>query len=91
MCLFRKPLKCGTKFRLLHLQTQLFLHSHNFKSPLSNNQEVSCFGNNGVGDEGNQHVGVVLGVWLKKCLKCCGVYDHRQPSMICFSSCGREG
>ena len=48
----RKPVTCGSVISLQHLQTRMFLHSHNFRSPLSNNQEVSCFGNNEIGDEG---------------------------------------
>lgn len=47
-----KPVACGSVIRLQHLQTRLFLHSHNFRSPLSNNQEVSCFGDGSQGDEG---------------------------------------
>ena len=48
-----KPIECGSVLRLQHLTTHLFLHSHNFRSPLSNNQEVSCFGDGGSeGDEG---------------------------------------
>ena len=49
---YRKPVACGSVIRLQHLQTRLFLHSHNFRSPLSNNQEVSCFGDGTEGDEG---------------------------------------
>jgi len=37
----------------MHLQTRKNLHSHHFNSPLSNNYEVSAFGEDGVGDEGN--------------------------------------
>lgn len=51
-CLYRKPVACGTVIRLQHLQTRLYLHSHNFRSPLSSNQEVSCFGDGSKGDEG---------------------------------------
>ncbi|XP_062520551.1 stromal cell-derived factor 2-like [Corticium candelabrum] len=47
------PIKCGTVIRLNHLQTRLNLHSHFFQSPLSNNQEVSAFGENGEGDSGD--------------------------------------
>ena len=43
---------CGAVVRLQHLQTRLFLHSHKFSSPLSGNQEVSCFGDGSVGDSG---------------------------------------
>lgn len=47
------PIKCGSVIRLNHLQTRLNLHSHLFQSPLSQNQEVSAFGENGVGDTGD--------------------------------------
>ena len=44
------PVKCGQKIRLTHINTQLNLHSHNFASPLTDEQEVSCFGEQGEGD-----------------------------------------
>ncbi|XP_002736235.1 stromal cell-derived factor 2-like [Saccoglossus kowalevskii] len=47
------PIKCGQSIRLLHLNTKRNLHSHMFESPLSNNQEVSAFGEEGEGDEGD--------------------------------------
>jgi len=47
------PIKCDEVIRLHHLSTDCFLHSHLFPSPLSQNQEVSCFGKNGVGDTGD--------------------------------------
>ena len=52
----REPIKCGDIIRLQHLQTRLFLHSHFFQSPLSQNQEVSCFGDGTEmgGDESKQ-------------------------------------
>jgi len=34
----------GTLIRLQHLETKRFLHSHNHRSPLSGQQEVSCYG-----------------------------------------------
>jgi dolichyl-phosphate-mannose--protein O-mannosyl transferase len=40
-------IKCGDVIRLFHLSTKRYLHSHLFVSPLSNNQEVSAFGENG--------------------------------------------
>ena len=52
VCTCRDPIKCGSVIRLQHLQTRLFLHSHKFTSPLSGNQEVSCFGDGNVGDTG---------------------------------------
>lgn len=48
----REPIACGTTIRLEHLATGKNLHSHHFPSPLSNNQEVSAFGENGEGDTG---------------------------------------
>nr|CAG4638751.1 EOG090X0E0P [Cyclestheria hislopi] len=47
------PVECGATIRLQHLSTRKFLHSHHFSSPLSGNQEVSAFGENGVGDSGD--------------------------------------
>ena len=41
----------------MHLQTKRNLHSHTFSSPLSHNQEVSGFGEEGVGDNGKFSVG----------------------------------
>ena len=48
----RIPVKCGDTIRLQHLATKRNLHSHFFQSPLSHNQEVSCFGEGGDGDTG---------------------------------------
>jgi len=48
------PVKCDSIIRLLHVTTRRNLHSHNYASPLSNNQEVSAYGENGVGDEGDR-------------------------------------
>jgi len=48
------PIKCGEIIRLTHLDTQVNLHSHEVKSPLSRQQEVSGFGQgNGNGDNGD--------------------------------------
>ena len=46
------PIKCGQTIRLGHAATKRNLHSHHFTSPLSHNLEVSAFGENGEGDEG---------------------------------------
>ncbi|CAF3434614.1 unnamed protein product [Rotaria sp. Silwood1] len=48
------PIKCDTIIRLFHVTTRRNLHSHNYASPLSNNQEVSAYGEDGVGDEGDR-------------------------------------
>ncbi|XP_028164459.1 stromal cell-derived factor 2 [Ostrinia nubilalis] len=48
------PIKCNTVIRLQHVATKKNLHSHYFTSPLSGNQEVSCYGDeNGEGDSGD--------------------------------------
>ncbi|XP_048839398.1 stromal cell-derived factor 2 [Brienomyrus brachyistius] len=49
-CLRGTPVRCGQTIRLTHLNTGRNLHSHYFASPLSSNQEVSAFGENGEGD-----------------------------------------
>nr|CAG4650504.1 EOG090X0E0P [Sida crystallina] len=53
MCKRGEPVECGSTLRMQHSTTRKFLHSHHFLSPLSNNQEVSAFGENGVGDSGD--------------------------------------
>lgn len=48
------PIKCGEIIRLTHLETQVNLHSHEVKSPLSRQQEVSGYGTgDGNGDNGD--------------------------------------
>ncbi|KAH7831125.1 putative mannosyltransferase [Monocercomonoides exilis] len=62
------PVECGDIIRLEHVKTGKNLHSHSFKSPVSAQQEVSCFGEKGEGDvldnwklicEPNRHTGNV--------------------------------
>lgn len=43
----------GAQFRLQHLQTRKWLHSHNHQSPISQNQEVSAFGGEEESNEGD--------------------------------------
>ena len=52
-CKRGEPIACGAKVRLEHIITKKNLHSHLFKSPLSGNQEISAFGDNGEGDSGD--------------------------------------
>ncbi len=42
------PVSCGQEVRFEHLTTGRNLHSHHFTSPLSNSQEVSAFGEQGI-------------------------------------------
>ncbi|XP_055853193.1 stromal cell-derived factor 2 [Episyrphus balteatus] len=48
-----EAIKCGDTIRLEHLTTKKNLHSHMFSSPLSGEQEVSCYGVDGLGDTGD--------------------------------------
>jgi dolichyl-phosphate-mannose--protein O-mannosyl transferase len=43
-CVAGDVVKTGDHIRLQHVNTKRWLHSHLHKSPLSGNQEVSCFG-----------------------------------------------
>jgi dolichyl-phosphate-mannose--protein O-mannosyl transferase len=47
----REPVACGSIVRLRHTNTKSYLHSHNHKSPLSNQQEVSCYDGKDAGDD----------------------------------------
>lgn len=61
-----EPIKCGDKIRLQHVSTRRNLHSHKFQSPLSANQEISCYGEDGVGDTGDNWEVVCSGdAWLR--------------------------
>ncbi|XP_053601221.1 stromal cell-derived factor 2 [Plodia interpunctella] len=53
-CKRGSPIKCNSVIRLQHVGTKKNLHSHYFTSPLSSNQEVSCYGDDdGLGDSGD--------------------------------------
>lgn len=41
---------CGSSIRLKHSNTQGYLHSHHHQSPLSKQQEVSCYDGKDSGD-----------------------------------------
>ncbi|KAF5277818.1 hypothetical protein FQR65_LT03799 [Abscondita terminalis] len=60
-CARGEIIKCGSTIRLEHLATGKNLHSHYFSSPLSSNQEISCYGDNGEGDTGDHWVVVCSG------------------------------
>ena len=46
-CKRGEVVECGQEIRLTHQSTLKNLHSHHFSSPLSNQQEVSAFGEDG--------------------------------------------
>lgn len=55
-CQRGEAVRCGTEVRLRHASTQRRLHSHLHTSPLSGNQEVSCFGDHFSSDTGDNWV-----------------------------------
>lgn len=60
-------IKNGATIRLQHLNTKKNLHSHLHPSPLTNQQEVSAYGDNGVGDTGDDwKVEVTTGTHWKR-------------------------
>jgi len=66
LCPQGTPVKRGDVIRLQHYATRLNLHSHNHPSPLSRQQEVSCFGEGGNGDESdNWIVEISDPTWLR--------------------------
>jgi len=65
-CKRGEPIKCGDDIRLTHMNSQKNLHSHGFQSPLTSQQEVSCFGTEGEGDHlDNWQVQCNTDVWKR--------------------------
>ncbi len=66
-CNDSEKIKNGGTIRLQHLNTKKNLHSHLHPSPLTNQQEVSAYGDNGVGDTGDDwKVEVTTGTHWKR-------------------------
>lgn len=69
-CGLAEPILCGTTIRLTHVDTFRNMHSHDVKSPLSNQQEVTAYGEgDGKGDNGDD--------WT---VECSGKYWSRGES-----------
>ncbi|KAI9281877.1 MIR motif-containing protein [Sporodiniella umbellata] len=51
VCNRGEPVPCGSIIRLKHANTKGYLHSHLHSSPLSKQQEVSCFDGEDEGDD----------------------------------------
>eukprot|EP00586_Coscinodiscus_wailesii_P012203 CAMPEP_0172500640 /NCGR_PEP_ID=MMETSP1066-20121228/141205_1 /TAXON_ID=671091 /ORGANISM="Coscinodiscus wailesii, Strain CCMP2513" /LENGTH=212 /DNA_ID=CAMNT_0013274977 /DNA_START=119 /DNA_END=757 /DNA_ORIENTATION=+ len=65
-CVAASPVKCGSIIRLTHLETNKNLHSHSYKSALASKQEVTCYGENGEGDESDNWEVICSGrYWVK--------------------------
>ncbi|KAJ2963082.1 hypothetical protein NQZ79_g1862 [Umbelopsis isabellina] len=50
-CHRSEPIPCGAAIRLRHVNTKCYLHSHYHNSPISGQQEVSCFDKEDHGDD----------------------------------------
>lgn len=55
-CVTGEKIPFGTKIRLTHVETGGNLHSHHVRSPLSNQQEITAFGQEGEGDNGDDWI-----------------------------------
>ena len=60
MCRSGEPMKCGEMIRLEHATTGSNLHSHTHQSPLSRQNEISGFGEDGDGDASDN--------WIIECI-----------------------
>lgn len=52
-CAAATPVPCNAVVRLTNLDTMRNLHTHHYKSPLSRQQEITAFGDDGKGDQGD--------------------------------------
>ncbi|KAK4516034.1 uncharacterized protein ATC70_010995 [Mucor velutinosus] len=66
-CSRGEPIPCGSAIRLKHANTQGYLHSHLHQSPLSRQQEVSCYDGKDSGDN-----------WKVECLNSGDKMWHRE-------------
>ena len=60
-----QPLPQNGALRLMHRQTRRNLHSHEIESPCTGQQEVTCFGDDGEGDENDNWLVVYSGDKLR--------------------------
>ena len=58
-CTTAAPIHCGEAVRLSHVATKRNLHTHKYQSSLSGQQEITAFGDDYVGDGGDD--------WIVKC------------------------
>ncbi|KAI8093535.1 MIR motif-containing protein [Halteromyces radiatus] len=66
-CIRGQAVPCGAIIRLRHTNTKGYLHSHLHSSPLSGQQEVSCFDGNDGGDDWQvQCVDSTQEFWLRE-------------------------
>ena len=72
-------LQSGDRVRFQHVSSGSWLHSHGHRSPLSGNQEVSCYGSNQQSDSGD--------VWVVE-LENTKVWEQDSPVLIRHESTG---
>ncbi|KAG1138326.1 hypothetical protein G6F37_005192 [Rhizopus arrhizus] len=64
VCRRGEAVRCGSLIRLKHTNTKAYLHSHLHPSPLSKQQEVSCYDGQDSGDD--WQVQCTKGDWLRE-------------------------
>lgn len=73
----------GSKIRFTHVNTGSNLHSHLYKSPLTQNQEVTGFGDAGTGDAGDN--------WIVRDVRSSGAHWERgNPVIITHADTGKN-
>lgn len=61
------PVQCGSKVRFTHTETRRNLHTHGIQSPLSRQQEITGYGEDGTGDTGDDWVVECSGkYWMRE-------------------------
>lgn len=78
-CSTGSSIHCGDQIRLEHTNGQQNLHSHHFQSPLSKQQEISLFGTEGKGDDGDD--------WTVVCDK--NYWQRNEPVRLLHTETGR--
>ena len=77
-CKSGAPVKCGDVIRLEHTETAKNVHTHEIRSPLSGNFEVSGFGDDGEGDSGDN--------WKIECLSSYTGFVTNEPEVVTGST-----
>ena len=63
VCTRGAPIACDSIIRLKHAATNMFMHSHLHKSPISRNQEISAFDGGDTGDHWKVQCGKSESFW----------------------------
>jgi len=84
-CTQGTPIENGMEIRLQHTMTSRWLHSHRYASPLSNNQEISAFGDDDQTDSGDVWI-VELEKGAKSWAQDAGVYLKHKETGVYLAS-----